>query len=259
MTTTVNQEPRVSRTQGHIDDYPEGPVIDRSEEPEVDAGELVTRTEDLPDPVRREIIAQREAGTTLSELKANFPQVAGEVIREVLPPANARERQAREKKAKNQPKPSQGEDEAKKDEPKPEPAPKRPRYVEDAEVLDQLAAQTVELRKVIGRDRLAELLGVSGSAVWRHEHRKTHPDEVEPLRDGLVRLAARVEAGEFARPAATTRPRQLTRADLAHRFEELAKVLHAARGQKTITKTDLIDTLLAIIEPQPQEDPPAES
>jgi hypothetical protein len=67
-------------------------------EPEVDAGEAITRIEDLPDEVRQAIIAQREAGTTLAELKANFPQVDPAFIREVLPPSNARERKAREAK-----------------------------------------------------------------------------------------------------------------------------------------------------------------
>jgi hypothetical protein len=227
---------------------------------EPEAPTRIERVEDLPVDVRGAIITQREAGTTLSELKANFPQVAGEVIREVLPPANARERQAREKKANGQPKPPKAEGET-----KPEPAPKpdpRPRYVEDAEVLDQLSRQTVELRKVIGRDRLAELLGVSGSAVWRHEHRKTHPDEVDELRDGLVLLAARVEAGEFARPAATTKApkaKPVSMTELAHRLDVLAELLKSARGDKTISKAALVDAALAVIEPQPQADQSTES
>jgi ribosome-binding protein aMBF1 (putative translation factor) len=243
------------------------------QEPEVDAGEQVTRVEDLPDPVRREIVAQREAGTTLSELKANFPQVAGEVIREVLPPANAREARARERttwikaktaeEAAKNARPVGGnpkaEDEAKKDEPRPEP---KPRYATDEALVRALAERTLTARKVVGRDRLAELLGLSGSAVWRFEHSRIHPDEVEPLYEALAGVEDRIAAGEFARPAAaskTPKPKALSRSELAHRLDVLAELLRTARGDKSVSKTALVDAALAVIEPQPQADQPTES
>jgi hypothetical protein len=99
---------------------------------------------------------------------------------------------------------------------------------------------------------------MSGSAVWRFEHRKTHPDEVEPLRAGLVRVEARVEAGEFTRPAREPKVKTSSRAELAHRLHVLAELLRTARGDRSISKAALVDAALAVIEP-PQEEKPTES
>jgi hypothetical protein len=46
----------------------------------------ITTVEELPAELRAELVAKREAGTTLAELKKAFPQVAPDVIRAVLPP-----------------------------------------------------------------------------------------------------------------------------------------------------------------------------
>jgi len=216
-----------------------------TQEPEVDAGEQVTRIEDLPDPVRREIVAQREAGTTLSELKANFPGVAPEVIREVLPPGNARERRAREAK---QPKAGGKAPQAPQSEPE---APPEPRY---AAGTDTLAERVLAAREVVGRNQLAALLDTTGSAVWRWERNRVHPDELAGLEANLAEVEAKIEAGDFVKPE---RPvpgtKQPSRAELEHRLAVLAELLTGARGDKTFTKVGLIDAALAVLGPRPAE------
>jgi hypothetical protein len=53
---------------------------------QVTAEQAITTIEELPAELRAELVAKREAGTTLAELKKAFPQVAPDVIRAVLPP-----------------------------------------------------------------------------------------------------------------------------------------------------------------------------
>lgn len=48
--------------------------------------QAVATVEELPAELRAELVARREAGTTLVELKKGYPQVAPDVIRAVLPP-----------------------------------------------------------------------------------------------------------------------------------------------------------------------------
>ena len=48
--------------------------------------QAITTVEKLPAELRAELVARREAGTTLAELKKGYPQVAPDVIRAVLPP-----------------------------------------------------------------------------------------------------------------------------------------------------------------------------
>jgi hypothetical protein len=48
--------------------------------------QAITTVEELPAELRAELVAKREAGTTLAELKKGYPQVAPDVIRTVLPP-----------------------------------------------------------------------------------------------------------------------------------------------------------------------------
>jgi hypothetical protein len=119
-----------------------------TQEPEAPEVARITQAEDLPDPVRADIIARRQAGETLAELKTRFGHVDPAVIREVLPPGNARERKAKEAKAEV---------------PKPEPA---PRWVTGKDAED-LAERTLAARQVVGRNKLAELLSVTGSASRR--------------------------------------------------------------------------------------------
>ena len=78
----------------------EAPEPQAAEVAEAEEPTRITQAQDLPDPVRADIIARRQAGETLAELKTRFAHVDPAVIREVLPPANQRERKAREAKAK---------------------------------------------------------------------------------------------------------------------------------------------------------------
>lgn len=55
-------------------------VVQEPEAPEV---ARITQVEDLPDPVRADIVARRQAGETLAELKSRFAHVSPDVIREV--------------------------------------------------------------------------------------------------------------------------------------------------------------------------------
>lgn len=48
--------------------------------------QAIATVEELPAELRAELVAKREAGTTLAELKKGYPQVAPDVIRAVLPP-----------------------------------------------------------------------------------------------------------------------------------------------------------------------------
>jgi len=59
--------------------------------------------EAISDDTRKEIVAKRQAGVTLAELRKQYPQLTSDQIRDLLPPANARERKA---KATPEPKPA---------------------------------------------------------------------------------------------------------------------------------------------------------
>jgi hypothetical protein len=48
--------------------------------------QAITTVEELPAELCAELVARREAGTTLAELKKGYPQVAPDLIRAVLPP-----------------------------------------------------------------------------------------------------------------------------------------------------------------------------
>jgi hypothetical protein len=214
---------------------------------EPEATSRVQRVEDLPDPIRADIVARRQAGETFAELKKRFGHVAPEVIREVLPPANKREadqRKAKEAKPKaaevKEPQVTKGK----------AAEPKAPRYSTDADLVTQLAERAVACRQVMGRAALAEALGMTGSAVWRAEHGRIHPDELEPLHDGLAAAERRIAAGEFVKAERAPRATAVSKADLTHRVEVAAELLRTARGDKSITKAALVDSALAVLDPQ---------
>jgi len=74
-----------------------------------------------------------------------------------------------------------------------------PRYVEP---FAGLADRVKVARVAVGsRNKLAELLGQTGSAVWRHEHDRTHPAELADLLEDLAAIEDRIAAGEFAKPS----------------------------------------------------------
>jgi hypothetical protein len=71
-----------------------------TEPPDPEEGIAMTATanvEAITDDTRKEIVELREGGMTLGELRKRFPQLTSEQIRDVLPPANAREAKARAK------------------------------------------------------------------------------------------------------------------------------------------------------------------
>jgi hypothetical protein len=213
---------------------------------------------ELSEDTRKEIVALREGGMTVAELKARFPQLTSEQIREVLPAGNARERKQREVKAKvTEAKQGVGgrsgkaKSEPKATEPKPDP---KPRYVEDTDLVVNLSERALACRQVVGRNALAEALDTTGSAVWRFEQGRIHPPEVEPLKTGLTKVEERIAAGEFVK--AERQPKGVVpgKADLLHRVEVAAELLKTARGDKSITKAGLVDSLLAVLDPpQPAE------
>ncbi|SRR6266545_321422 len=203
----------------------------------------------LSDDTRREIVDKRNSGVTLAELKREYPQLTSEQIREVLPPANARERRAREAKAKkdaqgssqpaaSSPTPetsnaaqktiSTGESPASTDDPK---EPKTPRYVEDAELVNSLAERITAARaKGFGRAQLMTLLDMPGrNVIWMTERAgKVRPDEVDPL----DKLLTRIEQGEVAAPerkaagAGGSKPPRASRAELEAKLDAVARLLH---------------------------------
>jgi ribosome-binding protein aMBF1 (putative translation factor) len=240
----------VEHPQGHIDDYPEGPVL----RDEVDAGELITRVEDLPDEVKADIIAQREAGTTLHELKGNFPAVDPAVIRDVLPPMNKREATQRAKKEAKVTESKQGvggrSGEAKSEpKPKTESKPKVERYSTDTDLVVSLSERTLACRQVMGRNALAEALDTTGSAVWRFEQGRIHPAEVEPLYEAIAKVEDRIAAGEFVKPEKQPAAKSPSKAALEARIDAAITGLREAAADKKVTKAAAIATALERLDP----------
>jgi hypothetical protein len=225
------------------------------QEPEALEVARITQVEDLPDPVRADIVARRENGETLAELKTRFAHIDPAVIREVLPAGNARERKARERTTREKPRTGQqAADTAKpvggkKDEaPKPAPA---PRYVEGKQVAD-LTESVVAARRLIGRTKLAELLHVTGSAVWRFEHGRVHPEELDGLISGMSQVDQLIAQGEFVKQERQPKAKEPSRPELAHRVAAAVEFIETVRGDKSVTKSALADGVLVLL------DPPAE-
>jgi hypothetical protein len=218
-------------------------VIQEPEAPEVQA---------LTDDTRQELIALREGGMTLAELKVRFPQLTGEQIREVLPAGNARERKQRSTRSKpktageaaKSAKPIGGQAKTEKTtEPKPAP---EPRYVTD---LGDLPERVVAARKVMGRKDLSAALGISESATWRAEQGRVHPGEVEALTAVLGKVEERIESGEFKKEARQPKPKATTRAALEARIEDTLTLLREALIDKRVTKAGAIKSALERLDP----------
>jgi uncharacterized protein (DUF433 family) len=231
-------------------------TLEAPQESEVDAGEAIIRTEDLPAEVKADIIAQREAGTTLAELKANFPQVDPAVIRDVLPVGNARERKAKEAKAKvtETTQGTGGRSGKAKSQPKPKPkveakAEPASRYVEGKQVAG-LAESVVAARELIGRMKLADLLGVTGSAVWRFEHGRIHPAELDGLISGMSQVDQRIAEGDFVKAERQPTAASPTKAELQHRIEATAEYLRT--GTKGLSGKAVATAALALLDPPTQ-------
>jgi hypothetical protein len=211
---------------------------------------------ELTDDTRKELVALRESGMTLAELKARFPQLTGDEIREVLPPGNARERKAKEAKAKvtevtqgtgGRSGKAKSEPKAPKAaEPKPEP---KPRYAEGDEVVS-LSERALACRQVMGRNALAEALDMTGSAVWRAEQGRIHPDEVKSLETGLKKVEDRIAAGEFIKVERQPQAKSTSKADLQHRIE--AAIEYLRTGTKGLSGKVVAEATLALLDPPTQ-------
>jgi hypothetical protein len=205
---------------------------------------------ELSEDTRKELVALREGGMTVAELKARFPQLTGQQIIDVLPPGNKREAKQREAKqgiggrsgeAQSDPKPPK--DEAPK-------APPAPRYVEDTDLVVNLSERALACRQVMGRNALAEALEVTGSAVWRFENGRIHPTEVKPLQDGLVAVEKRIASGEFVKPDKAPAAKSPSKAEIAHRLEAVLALVRQARdATKVAEKNAALDLALTVEEP----------
>jgi hypothetical protein len=127
--------------------------------------------------------------------------------------------------------PTTGEPEPKAAAAKPAPA---PRYAED---MGDLPDRVLAARKATGRTKLAELLDISPSAVWRAEQSRIHPSEAAGLRERLSGIEDRIAAGEFAKQAKTGR------------VDRAVELLRKAQGDKAVTRAQLIEELLVILAP----------
>jgi hypothetical protein len=226
--------------------------------PAAEAPQAVQRIEqiaDLPDSVRADIVAARNDGHTLAEIKRDFPQVAPDVIREVLPPANQRERKAREARSPkaDQPQAKATAAKGKTAQPKAEAKPKPPK-AEPPKLVptpDDLRTALVAVRGDFGRARLVELLAdidpatAGHNVIWKAEKGGENgtgaivPAYVPALRE----LLRRIKDGEVQAPERKTTagggPKGVTKAELEAKLDAVAKLLHAEwRGVKPASFRD---------------------
>jgi len=109
--------------------------------------QAIATVEELPAELRAELVANRQGGTTLAELKKGYPQVAPDVIRAVLPPLPKPKPAAKPKQT-----PAKPTQTAKAGQAKPKPSAKaqaasngQAKPTDKAEL--RLAAQVVKLRE----------------------------------------------------------------------------------------------------------------
>jgi uncharacterized protein (DUF433 family) len=210
------------------------------------------RVEGVPVEVQAEIVTQREAGMTLAELRKAHPELTSEQIRDVLPPVTKREAEQRTARAKpksaaqaaKSAKPVGGKAKSNETtEPTPKAAEaKEQRYVDDAE----LTAQVLAARKLLGRAKLAEVVGATQSSIWRAENDRAYPTEVDALRLALKKI----DAGEVEVPTRTPRAKALSKADLLAQRDQLAHLVATARESKSVgTIHELLGKALDILNP----------
>jgi ribosome-binding protein aMBF1 (putative translation factor) len=203
-------------------------VEDAAAQPEVAA---------LTDDTRREIVELREGGLTLSELKARYPQLTSDQIRDVLPPGNARERKAREAKQPKATQPKQAKEKA-------QPEPKPSRYVEDLKVVRALAERLMSARAAgVGQAKIAAEADVMPFAVWRAERRlKVTADELPKLTAALDRIETWEKVPKAAKVASPSK------AEIQHRVETTIEFLRT--GIKGLSGRAVADGVLAILDPK---------
>jgi len=135
---------------------------------ETTAEQAITTVDELPAELRAELVAKREAGTTLAELKKDYPHVAPDVVRAVLPPL---------------PKGTE-----------PKPAPRKPRATKPAQTpatgQRKGTASTAADKLAAGQARAARRPAKGGQAKAALE-----PDKASTTNDKeLLKLAAKVVA-----------------------------------------------------------------
>ncbi len=118
--------------------------------------------------------------------------------------------------------------------------PKQPvRRYADRSYADKIALRLEGAKqKGLTRPALMDLTGTNGSAVWRAQNGKIHPDEVTTFESVLDKI----ESGEIPAPerkervpAGTSAPR-ITRAVLAERLRQVTVLLGEIRSVKKLTE-----------------------
>jgi hypothetical protein len=122
--------------------------------------------------------------------------------------------------------------------PKAEP---EPRYAPD---MDDLSAKVLAAREAVGRKALADFAGQSQSCIWRWERSRVHPGAEA---DAIRALVRRIDAGEL--PTPEPKPRADSKAELTHRIEVAVDLLGKSRGDRKVSKIDLVDAVLAVLMP----------
>jgi len=101
----------------------------------------------------------------------------------------------------------------------------------------------------MGRGALAEALDTTGSAVWRFEHGRIHPDEVEPLTAGLTAVEKRIADGEFVKPDKAPAVKSPSKAALEARIADALALLREAAADKKVTKAGAIKSAVERLDP----------
>ena len=115
---------------------------------------------------------------------------------------------------------------------------------------EDLAERVLAARQVVGRNRLAELLSVTGSAVWRFENARIRPDEVDGLISALSQVDQRIEQGDFVKAAREPKATGPTKAELLHRVEATAEYLRT--GTKGLSGKAVAEAAMALLDPPTQ-------
>jgi transcriptional regulator with XRE-family HTH domain len=213
--------------------------------PEVtlEPGQRATSIDQMPGPLKAEIIADRKNGLTLIELKHKYDQqVAFEAIKELLEAAGIAVTTKREA-AKKSPKPKAA---SPKPQPEAEPKPEAPKV--DPKVAEDLATKVLDVRQRLGFSRavLCDLTALTPSAIWRVEQGRVRPAEVDTLTPVLDKIAR----GEVAVPERkVAQAKQPAKAELIERIAQATALLTQAKTGKAGDRLPLINKALAVLAP----------
>jgi len=101
----------------------------------------------------------------------------------------------------------------------------------------------------MGRNVLTEALDTTGSAVWRYEHGRIHPDEVEPLYEAIAKVEDRIAAGEFVKPDKAPAVKSPSKAALEARIADTLTLLREAAADKKVTKAGALAAAIERLDP----------